>query len=92
MPHPPFNLEPTLGKVLEQYHPASVATVVATSCLAVVLHLDENVHKKHLETSPLVSYAAQHWVEHAKYGDVASHVQSLWKSYLTQRNDTFQIT
>ena len=60
---------------IRDYHvPLDFAhTVFARACLAVVLHLDESVH---LETSPLVSYAARHWVEHAKYGDVASRVQS----------------
>jgi hypothetical protein len=37
--------------------------------------LDENVDKKHLETFPLAFYAAKHWVDHAKYEDVASRVQ-----------------
>jgi hypothetical protein len=50
-------------------------TVLARACLAVVLQLDENVDKMHLEAFPLVSYAAEHWVEHAKYEDVASRVQ-----------------
>jgi Ankyrin repeats (3 copies)/Ankyrin repeat len=63
---------------IRDYHvPLDFAhAVFARACLAVLLHLDENVHKKHLETSPLVSYATQYWVEHTKYGDVASRVQS----------------
>jgi len=43
----------------------------------VLLQLDETVDKKRLETFPLVSYAAQHWVEHAKYEEVASRIQHL---------------
>jgi hypothetical protein len=37
--------------------------------------LDEKVDKKRLETFPLVSYAAQYWVEHAQYEGVAERVQ-----------------
>jgi hypothetical protein len=33
------------------------------------------VDKKCLETFPLAFYAAQHWVDHAKYEDVVSRVQ-----------------
>jgi hypothetical protein len=42
----------------------------------VLLQLDESVGKECLETSPLAFYAAQHWVEHAKYEDVASRIQN----------------
>ncbi len=50
-------------------------TVLARACLTVLLQLDETVDKKRLETFPLASYAAQHWVEHAKYEEVASRIQ-----------------
>ena len=59
------------------YHiPLDVAhTILARACLAVLLQLDETVDKRRLETFPLAFYAAQHWVDHAKYEDVASRIQ-----------------
>src|SRR6267154_5635103 len=51
-------------------------TVLAQACLTVLLQLDEKVDKECLETFPLAFYAAQHWVEHAKYEDVASQIQN----------------
>jgi ankyrin repeat protein len=50
-------------------------TILARACLAVLLQLDETVDKNRLETYPLAFYAAQHWVDHAKYEDVASRCQ-----------------
>jgi ankyrin repeat protein len=62
---------------LQHYHiPLDAAhTILARACLTVLLQLDENVDKKCLETFPLAFYAAQHWVDHAKYEDVASQIQ-----------------
>ena len=62
---------------VDHYHiPLDAAhTILARACLTVLLQLDENVDKKRLKTFPLALYAAQHWVDHAKYEDVASRVQ-----------------
>ena len=62
---------------IRQYHiPLDAAhTILARACLTVLLQLDENVDKERLKTFPLAFYAAQHWVDHAKYGDVASRIQ-----------------
>jgi hypothetical protein len=50
-------------------------TIVAQSCLGVLLHLDENVTRNGLENFPLAEYAAEHWVDHARFGSVSSNVQ-----------------
>ena len=62
---------------IRQYHiPLDAAhTILARACLTVLLQLDENVDKERLMTFPLAFYAAEHWVAHAKYEDVASRVQ-----------------
>ena len=62
---------------MKHYHiPLDAAhTILARACLTVLLQLDENVDKKRLKTFPLALYAAQNWVDHAKYEDVASRVQ-----------------
>ena len=50
-------------------------TVIAQTCLGVLLHLDENVNEDSLEKFPLAKYAAEHWVGHARFEDVSSSVQ-----------------
>ena len=50
-------------------------TVVAQACLGVLLHLDENITKNRLKQFPLAEYAAQHWVNHARFENVWSKVQ-----------------
>ena len=50
-------------------------TIMTRACLAVLLQLEENVDKERLATFPLASYAAQNWVDHAKFENVASQVQ-----------------
>jgi ankyrin repeat protein len=50
-------------------------TILARACLTVLLQLDKPVDRERLRTFPLAVYAAQHWVDHAKFGDVASQIQ-----------------
>jgi hypothetical protein len=50
-------------------------TTLARACLTVLLQLDANADKKRLATFPLAFYAAQHWVGHAKFEDVALRIQ-----------------
>ena len=67
-----------IGNIRHYHIPLDAAhTILARACLSVLLQLDETVDKKRLGTFPLAFYAAQHWVDHAKYGDVASRVQDL---------------
>ena len=66
------------GNIRHYHIPLDAAhAILARACLSVLLQLDENVDKKRLETFPLAFYAAQNWVDHAKYEDVASRVQDL---------------
>ena len=65
-----------IGNLQHYYIPLDAAhTILARACLTVLLELDENVDKKRLETFPPAFYAAQHWVDHARYEDVASRFQ-----------------
>ena len=52
-------------------------TILTRACLAVLLQLDETLDKQRLKTFPLASYAARHWVDHAKIENVASQSQDL---------------
>ena len=52
--------------VLEPAH-----TILAQACLGVLLGLDDRVHKGNVGDIPLVEYAAQHWVDNARFENVA---------------------
>jgi hypothetical protein len=45
-------------------------TIVAQTCLGVLLHLDENITEDSLKDFPLAEYAAVHWVGHARFENV----------------------
>jgi ankyrin repeat protein len=49
-------------------------TIMAQACLATLLQLDGHVGKSGAKVSPLINYAAQHWVDHAQFGKVSSHI------------------
>jgi len=58
------------------YIPQNTAhTILAQACLTVLLQLDEKIDKNRLARFSLAFYAAQHWFIHAKYDDVAPHIQ-----------------
>jgi ankyrin repeat protein len=48
-------------------------TVIAQACLAILLQSDNNDGAE--STSPLSGYAAQHWVDHAHFGNVSLRVE-----------------
>jgi ankyrin repeat protein len=62
---------------ISMYHiplgPAHV--ILAQACLTVLLQLDDKTDKKRLGTFPLAFYAAQHWVNHTKFGNVTPEIQ-----------------
>jgi ankyrin repeat protein len=56
--------------VLEPAH-----TILAQACLGVLLRLDNRIDETNSEDTPLVGYAAQHWVEHAQFENVSSRIR-----------------
>ena len=50
-------------------------TIMAQACLATLLRLDENASHSNAKKSPLIKYAAQHWVDHAQFEEVSSWVR-----------------
>ncbi|KAH9985049.1 ankyrin repeat-containing domain protein, partial [Russula compacta] len=54
--------------------PDAAHTILVRACVAVLLQLDETIDKKRLGTFPLAFYAAEYWVKHAKFGDVALQI------------------
>ena len=50
-------------------------TVMAQASLATLLRLDEHAGGSDAKISPLVKYAAEHWVDHAQFEKVSSRMQ-----------------
>ena len=55
-------------------HPKLAHTLLAKACLSVFLHLDYSIDEAKIKDFPLADYAAKHWVEHAEFEDVSSHI------------------
>jgi hypothetical protein len=59
--------------VLEPAH-----TILAQACLSILLRLDNLIEDSNVkEDFPLAGYAAEHWVRHAQFEDVASHIKGM---------------
>ena len=51
-------------------------TILAKACLGVLVRLGELVDEDHVKDKfPLARYAAEHWVDHARFEDVSSHIR-----------------
>jgi len=66
------------------YHilPEFAHTILAQACLGVLLRLDDYVNKENAADIFLASYAAEHWVDHARFKDVPSRVQDAVEVFL----------
>jgi hypothetical protein len=64
------------GGGLSRYHiiPQTAHTTLARICLGVLLQLDKRLDERSIKKSPLAQYAAQHWVEHALFEEVSTHI------------------
>ena len=62
---------------VSRYHilPEPAHTILAQACLGFLLHLDAHINTENVENFPLAQYAAEHWIAHAQFQDVASHVK-----------------
>jgi len=66
-------------------------TIIAQACLGVLLHLDENITDKSLKKFPLAEYAAEHWVGHARFENVASNVLDGMKRLFDPRKNHLSV-
>ena len=64
-------------------------TILARACLKVLLQLDETTDTERLAKFPLAFYAARHWVDHAKFGDVAPRVQDVMERLFEPKKPYF---
>ena len=67
----------TAEQRLSYYHilPEPAHTILAHACLSVLLQLDDQIDRDISSHFPLVRYAARHWVDHAQFRNVSSHIQ-----------------
>jgi hypothetical protein len=54
--------------------PRPAHALLAGACLSVLLQLDDRIVRDEDQNPPLVSYAAQYWVDHAHFEDVSSDI------------------
>jgi ankyrin repeat protein len=55
-------------------------TTLAKACLGVLLRFDESADKPNVRNKfPLAQYAAVHWVDHARFENVSSHIREEMK-------------
>ncbi len=50
-------------------------TILAQTCLGVLLQIQHDIDEHTPEDHPLAGYAAEHWTTHAQFGGVSSHLQ-----------------
>jgi len=64
---------------LSYYHilPKPAHIILAHISLSVLLHLDDEIDRDTIAHFPLAPYAARHWVDHAKFTNVSSHIQAV---------------
>ncbi len=64
-------------------------TILAQACLSVLLQLDNHISRRHIKEYPLALYAAQHWVDHAKFENVSSRVESFMQNLFDKNRPHF---
>ena len=62
---------------VSHYHvePESAHTILVQACLGVLLRFDDRVDRLKIKNFPLAEYAARHWVQHARFKGVSSHIK-----------------
>ena len=60
-----------------RYHVSMISahTLAAQACLGILLHLDNDVTSDSVEDFPLAKYAAEHWLDHARFEGVSQNVE-----------------
>jgi Ankyrin repeats (3 copies) len=70
----------TSSQDVSRYHIvlAPAHTILAQTCLSILLQLDKFIEDGMVaKRSPLAGYAAEHWVRHAQFEDVASCIKGM---------------
>ena len=64
-------------------------TIVAQACLSVLLQLDNHIDQRSITKYHLAHYAAQYWVDHAKFQNVSSRVEDAMKHVFDRNRPHF---
>jgi Ankyrin repeats (3 copies)/Ankyrin repeat len=69
----------TAEERLASYHilPEPAHTTLARASLSVLLQLDDKIDRDTISQFPLAPYAARHWVDHAQFRNVSSHIEEV---------------
>jgi ankyrin repeat protein len=69
----------TAEERLSCYHilPEPAHTILAHASLSVLLELDDKIDRDTISQFPLAPYAARHWVDHAQFRNVSSHIEEV---------------
>ena len=69
----------TAEERLSYYHilPEPAHTILAHASLSVLLQLDDKIDRDTIGHFPLAPYAARHWVDHAQFRNVSSHIEEV---------------
>jgi hypothetical protein len=65
--------------------------IVAHACLGILLHLDESITADTLQRFPLAEYAAEYWLDHARFEDVSKIVEDEMKQLFDPRKSHLAI-
>ena len=78
---------------LSHYHilPRPAHITLARICLRILLQLDKCLDKRSIKNVPLAEYAAQHWVEHARFEDVSTYVSQEMDSLFDPSKPHFSV-
>ena len=60
-------------------------TLLAKACLSILLQLDYTIDEAKVKNFPLASYAAAHWVDHARFKDISSHIRVVVDSFFDRK-------
>ena len=66
-------------------------TIAAQACLGMLLHLDRSITRGDLGQFPLVEYAAEHCVDHARFNNVSQEVEDGMKQLFDPSKRHFRI-
>jgi hypothetical protein len=85
---------PSRRHITSQRYHVSVAgahALSAQACLGILLHLDKAITTSGLAKLPLAEYAAEHWVDHAQFKEVAQNLEAGMKLLFDPRKPHFAV-
>jgi len=66
-------------------------TTMLQVCLAILLNLKHDANKETVKDIPLSLYAAQHWVDHARFGDDSARTKDFTRQIFDPRQPHFSV-